>query len=273
MKITGLFHLHSNYSYDGELSLEEIISFAKRYGCQFVVLNEHSKEFSPEKYKELLTKCQELSDNNFCLVPGMEFACGDNNLHILALGLNKIIFDFEGNFEEIEKILNFIKSSNGIAILAHPYRGEALKLKENFLGKFTGIEIWNVREDGKGIPKYRNISYLKNLRKKGYSLWGFGGLDFHDLKDFGFVKTVVEINELTQDCLLKAFKEGNFYIKKGIFVIDSQGNIKCLRKYFYIICRFLYASFKNFAKLIEKLLKILKIKPPAFIYKIARKLF
>lgn len=270
MKVTGLFHFHSNYSYDGELSLGEIISFAKRYGCQFVVLNEHCKEFSQEKYKELLAKCQELSNNDFCLVPGMEFACCDNNLHILALGLNKIIFDFEDDFEEI---LNFIKSSNGIAILAHPYREKTLKLREDFLGKFTGIEIWNVREDGKGIPKYRNISYLKKLRKKGYNLWGFGGLDFHDLKDFGFVKTVVEVNELTQDCLLKAFKEGSFYIEKGIFVIDSRGNIKYLRKYFYITCRFLYASFKNFAKLIEKLLKILKIKPPAFIYKIARKLF
>lgn len=268
MKITGLFHLHSNYSYDGKLSLEEIISFAKRYGCQFVVLNEHCKKFNQEKYKELLTKCQKLSNNNFCFIPGMEFTCDNNNLHILALGLNEIIFE-----DDFEKILDFIKSSKGIAILAHPYREKALKLKEDFLDKFTGIEIWNVREDGKGIPRYRNISYLKKLRKKGYNLLGFGGLDFHDLEDFGFVKTVVKADKLTLDCLLRAFKEGSFYTKKSIFVIDSQGNVAYLGKYFYIICRFCYASFRSFAKLIEKILKLLKIKPPKFLYRIARKMF
>ncbi|MDI6785989.1 MAG: PHP domain-containing protein [bacterium] len=268
MKITGLFHIHSNYSYDGELSLKEIVLLAEKYNCKFVVLNEHINKLTQEKYKELLSYCQQLSNENFCLMPGIEFTCCNNKVHILALGIKDIIFE-----DNTKKILDFIKAQNGLAILAHPYRKEALNLIKEFMSKFEGIEVWNVREDGKGIPKYKNIKLLKELRSKGYSLLSFGGLDFHNLEDFGLVKTAIEVNSITQNNLLKAFREGNFYIKKGIFVIDSQGSIKYLGKYFYRFCRFFYASFKNFAKFIEKILKVLRIEPPAFIYKIVRKLF
>lgn len=268
MKIVGFFHFHSNYSYDGELSLEEIISFAQKHNCKFVVLNEHINNFTQEKYKELVTNCQRLSNENFCLLPGIEFACWDNKVHVLALGIKDIIFE-----DDLKKILNFVETQDGLAIIAHPHRKEALSLVRKFISKFNGIEIWNVREDGKGIPKYKNIKLLKELRNKKYDLLGFGGLDFHSLKDFGLIKTVAKIDNITKDSLLKAFKEGNFYIKKGIFTIDSQGNIRHLGRYFYIFCRFFYASFKNFAKFVEKILRILRIKPPAFIYKIARKLF
>ncbi|MBU2599866.1 hypothetical protein KJ849_04765 [bacterium] len=268
MEIAGLFHVHSVYSYDGELSLEEIIALAQKHKYRFVVLNEHPNEFSQEKYKELLANCQRLSSQDFCLLPGMEFACDNNCLHILALGLQDLTFE-----NDPVKILDFIRSQGGLAILAHPYRKEAYKLTSHLLSKFAGIEIWNAREDGKGMPKFQNIKMLRRLRREGYKLLGFGGLDLHNLKDFGLVKTIVKVKDLSAENLLKAFKEGNFYIKKGIFAVDSQGNIKYLGEYFYILSRFLYASFKNIAKLIEKLFQLLKIKPPEFMMKIARKLF
>ena len=46
MAKTGIIHIHSNLSYDGRQSLEEIALFARKRGYCFVGMTEHSDTFT-----------------------------------------------------------------------------------------------------------------------------------------------------------------------------------------------------------------------------------
>ncbi len=85
----GLIHVHSEYSYDGTLSLEELVSLCKEGEDRFVILTEHADDFYDSKMDMLVDECKKLSTKDFILIPGLEFNC--EGMHILAIGIEKFI--------------------------------------------------------------------------------------------------------------------------------------------------------------------------------------
>src|SRR4030067_306810 len=101
--LNGLFHVHSDYSYDGKLSLEKIKSVCKHYGFDFVILAEHSQSLDDKKAEEFRKKCRELSDGDVVLIPSVEYSC-EGGMHIVGLGVSEIISEMK---KKDENLLSF----------------------------------------------------------------------------------------------------------------------------------------------------------------------
>ncbi|HNR13570.1 MAG TPA: PHP domain-containing protein, partial [Thermodesulfobacteriota bacterium] len=88
--VTGLLHIHTTYSYDGRITLDDISSIARSKGHGFLLLTEHSDDFSPRKMEALREHSQRLSDKDFVIIPGLEVNC-DLGRHLLAVGVTRYI--------------------------------------------------------------------------------------------------------------------------------------------------------------------------------------
>lgn len=69
----GVIGVHSNLS-DGENSPVKYIEEAKASGLQWLVFTEKFEDMSQEKWEELRKICEENSDNDFCALPGLDYA-------------------------------------------------------------------------------------------------------------------------------------------------------------------------------------------------------
>ena len=116
MTLKGIIHVHSNLSYDGQHSLEEIAQYAKKCGYGFVGMTEHSDTFDNDKMSDFVNECRRLSNSELLVIPGVEFTC-ENKLHLLGLGIE--------HFTDVKdpiSVARFIRAQGGLAIVSHPVR-------------------------------------------------------------------------------------------------------------------------------------------------------
>ena len=85
---SGIIHVHSTFSYDGEHTLAELASFGKKCGYSFIGMAEHSDTFDDAKMKALVEECGRLSDGEFLMIAGIEFSC-EGSLHLIGLGIRQ----------------------------------------------------------------------------------------------------------------------------------------------------------------------------------------
>ena len=88
MARSGIIHVHSTLSYDGQHTLAQLASFGRACGYSFIGMSEHSDTFDDEKMEVLVDECARLSDDRFLLIAGIEFSCEDN-LHLIGLGIKR----------------------------------------------------------------------------------------------------------------------------------------------------------------------------------------
>jgi len=69
----GITHAHSTYSFDGTMSLQEIRTLCLKAGYTFALMTEHVEGMSNDGFAAFLLECQQLSDEDFLFVPGLEF--------------------------------------------------------------------------------------------------------------------------------------------------------------------------------------------------------
>ena len=71
----GLLHFHSNFSYDGHNSIQEIAKWRKTEKIDFIILTEHDNDFDNQKFENYVNECEKHS-KNIILVPGIEYSFG-----------------------------------------------------------------------------------------------------------------------------------------------------------------------------------------------------
>ena len=71
-KFRGVAHVHSTYSFDGRLTLDELAVSFKARGIQFVLMSEHVESLDPEKLGSFISDCKQNSDESLLLIPGIE---------------------------------------------------------------------------------------------------------------------------------------------------------------------------------------------------------
>ncbi|MGD9678786.1 MAG: PHP domain-containing protein [Vulcanibacillus sp.] len=59
-------HTHSKYSFDGEMSLEEIVQVSKELGVKILSLTDHDNIYGLKKFIEIANK------ENIIAIPGVE---------------------------------------------------------------------------------------------------------------------------------------------------------------------------------------------------------
>lgn len=255
LDIKGLMHIHSSYSYDGKVALQQLVDLCRSQGYRFIALTEHAISMNEAKMKMLVSECVTLSRNDLVIIPGLEFEC-DGDIHILALGIEEYI-----PISHPKEIIHEIHKLGGVAILAHVSYYDRIPYEA--LYDLDGIEIWNVKYDGKYAPRLKNFAILKKFKERNPNIICYGGLDFHKIQEFR--KLSVSINIGTKNVngkeVLTALKEGNFYITNGLISIEPLKNQHNIR---FIIIIFVFLSdILRFGKMLgRKIFKATDTKPP-----------
>jgi len=214
MHKVGIIHVHSTFSYDGEHTLEEIASFARKRGYHFVGITEHSDTFDTVKMSEFVKKCKYLSTPDLFIIPGIEFTC-ENNIHLIGLGI-----EYFTDIKHPVTVAKFIHDNNGITILAHPSR-YSFRIPIELFNELDGIEVWNVPYDGRFVPNVSSIKFWKSIKNTNRCIIAFGGQDFHKISKHSHIKIIFDSdNELNKEQILNELKNGRFRIKNGFFQID-----------------------------------------------------
>jgi hypothetical protein len=249
-KFRGLIHIHTTYSYDGTLSIPEIVHEVKNRHFDFIFLTEHAEDFDDKKMHAFVQDCIKESDESFLIIPGLEFNI-NNEVHILGIGIENTISE-----RDPDELVRKIHENNGIAILAHivaykniPYT----PLKEVDL-----IEIWNPRYSEILAPSIKSLKILQRFRKMNTEYFASGGLDLHNLEDLVPLYMEVYSARLTRKDILESLKRGDFTTIKGLIEITPLKDPAITMTgliYLFALVQFIPALSK---KIIRKISKIVK---------------
>jgi hypothetical protein len=251
---SGNVHIHSDYS-DGSGSVDDIASYAREAGLDFIVLNDH---FS-------LYQNDEGYINGVLVLQGMEV--NDTANHYLAMDIEKTI---DKNVEYPQRVIDDVNAQNGIGIIAHPFeKGSPLfhnrrtyPWKDWSVQGFQGIEIWNFlsqwRDGVSGIIKgiylminphsafiqgpYREaLKVLDRYQQEGCRIILAGGSDAHNaLLRIGPLKFRISPYDLCFKCInMHILTEERF---SGIYLEDREKFYNAMRKG---KCWVAYDFFKN----------------------------
>ena|SRR5579862_5707866 len=175
MEVLATCHVHSNWSYDGSWSLEDLVAtFAKR-GCRILMTTEHDRGFTATRFMEYQAACAKASSDEILIVPGIEYSDAANRVHVLVWGN----VPFLGEGLPTSEMLMAAKAADGIAVLAHPSRKSAWQCFEpGWAENLLGIEVWNRKYDG-WAPSETAPPLLPVA-----NAIPFVGLDFHTQRQF-----------------------------------------------------------------------------------------
>lgn len=198
--ISAICHVHSEWSYDGKWTLAELAREFKRRGYRALMMTEHDRGFTNEKWSDYREACRAGSSGDFLLVPGIEYSDPLNLTHVLVWGAAS----FLGEKLSTSTLLQLVSQQEAVAILAHPARLEAWRSFDTTWNEvLTGIELWNRKTDGWAPSKVATAL----LRPQSITL---AGLDFHDRRQFFPLSMQFEIDgDLSEETLLMAFRSGH----------------------------------------------------------------
>lgn len=213
--IKGAVHLHTTMSHDGTLDLPELKQFFVERGFHFLCVTDHSHDVTPEQYREFVSRCDELSDEQFVFVPGIEFSCIEG-IHILGIGLKNIIAE-----DDPLTVVDYIRESSCVAILAHP-----TKKKQSFdpewVHRLNGIEIWNGGYDGKFLPQRRSILKYNEFRTNSPHLRIIFGMDLHTKNGFYDLATMINSSDFSSRGIVEALRDGRYYCRSRFLSMESR---------------------------------------------------
>lgn len=180
-------HVHTRYSYDSTITLDEIVAYSQKRGLDGVAITDHDVV---EGALKLVQKVKEL-----VVIPGVEVTTSRG--HVLALNITRPIPTELSPLETIQ----MIHEAGGIAVAAHPtvfYKG----LKGQINSNFDAVEVVNAS----AFPFFLS-TYLSRKLALRLGLPQTAGSDAHYASEIGFAYTVVDA-EPEVDELVHAIRNG-----------------------------------------------------------------
>jgi predicted metal-dependent phosphoesterase TrpH len=195
-------HVHSSWSYDAEWSLRDIAIAFRRRRYDVVLMSEHDRSFDERTWGEYQVACQEASTDGILLVPGIEYEDSDAVVHTPVWGENVPFF---GAGRPTLELLRCAQAKNAVAVLAHPWRRDAISRYQPEWGPLlNAVEIWNRKYDG--IAPSRQLRQFAS--KEGID--PFVALDFHTSRQFfPLAMTMTLAEEPSVASLVDAIREGH----------------------------------------------------------------
>jgi hypothetical protein len=168
--VKAAFHVHSEWSYDADLPLEQVAALFRRQRCDAVFMCEHDRGFSPERLRAYRAACAQASIAGPLLIPGIEYADPQDRVHVPVWGP----VPFQGEGVPTARLLAAVARHGGVSVLAHPLRRDAWEaIDPAWLSLCTGIEIWTRKWDG-WAPNPRACRWAAD-----HALLGIAALDLH----------------------------------------------------------------------------------------------
>lgn len=194
----GCIHIHSEYSFDADTPVAEIVKAAKGAGLDFIMLTDH---FRMDARKD---GWEGWKDGVLVLV-GEEISPRYN--HYLALGIEKPVIAWK-KASKPQEYIDAVNAQGGVGFIAHPDHTGAPKFgiwdypwKEWGVTGYSAVSIWDVMTDWQeklssvpaalrafafpaGVltgPKAETLRRWDELNKTG-RIAGYGEIDNHNAK-------------------------------------------------------------------------------------------
>jgi len=189
--LTCDLHVHTNYSKDGESSVEEILRRAEEAGLDAIAITDHD---TVDGAKKALT-----IPSTVLVIPGIEVSTKQG--HLLVLGVTEVI----PSGLDVVATVEIARRMGGLLILPHPYhvwRHGVARRKNAGMAVVDAVESFNSRYIvGSANKKAARIA--KRLGKPCV-----GGSDAHNARFVGFGRTYVEAGNNVPS-ILEAIRAGN----------------------------------------------------------------
>ena len=144
--IRAAAHVHSDWSYDARWPLPDLARAFARRGYDVVLMAEHDRGFDAERWAAYKMTCAAGSSDRILLVPGMEYEDADNIVHVPVWGEEA---PYLGHGRPTQEILEAARESDAVAVLAHPWRRDAVeRFDPDWVPFLAAVEIWNRHYDG-----------------------------------------------------------------------------------------------------------------------------
>jgi predicted metal-dependent phosphoesterase TrpH len=181
-------HVHTVYSPDSLITLEELVFYAKKRGLTAVAVTDHNRVEGALKMA---------GETDFLIIPGTEV--NSRNGHIVALNVREVIPRDLSAEETVERI----HAAGGIAVACHPFAMFKGSLGKHASGKFDAIETINASAS----PFKRSVRKAEEAAER-FKLPRVAGTDAHYAPAVGYAYTVVDA-ELSADAVVKAIADGH----------------------------------------------------------------
>ncbi len=184
-------HVHSAYSPDSSLRLEEIVGYLPQAGLRGFALTDHNTVAGHRELALLAARHPE-----FILVPGVEVSTLEGHLLVYGVG------ELPPIHRPVTETVAWAREHGGVPVLAHPFRlshgvGRSVAMK----AAVSAIEVVNGHNSVRANAKARNLSAD---RKLGVT----GGSDVHVALDLGRAYTDFPGSASTTRELLDALSSG-----------------------------------------------------------------
>jgi predicted metal-dependent phosphoesterase TrpH len=188
--LTCDLHVHSDYSKDGESSVEEILRKAEEEGLDAIAITDHDSVDGAKRALEI--------GSTVLVIPGIEVSTKQG--HLLVLGITEVI----PAGLDVAATVNIARRMGAITILPHPYhvwRHGVARRKKSGMHIVDAVEAFNSRYIV-GSANQKAARIAKRLGKPCV-----GGSDAHNAKFVGFGMTYVDA-EKTVPAILEAIRAG-----------------------------------------------------------------
>lgn len=214
IRVRAATHVHSQWSYDGRWPLERITKNFARLGYRVLLMTEHDRGFTADRWREYQEACHRASTPRLVVVPGMEYSDASNTVHVLVWG----DLPFLGEAQQTRELLQQVRAMGGISVLAHPSRRNAWReIDAECLQYLDGIEVWNRKSDGWTFSRD-----AKELLARG-EFMPFVGLDFHKLRQLFPMSMVLQCPDLKPGSVVDAIRHRR--VQGTVFGVDVRHHV------------------------------------------------
>lgn len=206
----GNLHLHTSAS-DGTYAAEAHIRGYREMGYDFLAVTDHHI---------VVTDFERPAGDDFLVLSGMEVDVRDayhgKNYHFVVPEAKALPPISKGMAPQ--EVLNMIRESGGMAILAHPYWSGLTLADMLAVEGYIGLEIFNTvceREIARGLSRV----HWDNLLEAGRTPLGFATDDAHCNRTYtsevfqGWI--MVKAPRLEEESILESIERGCFYSSCG----------------------------------------------------------
>lgn len=183
-------HMHERtFSGDSRMNLLEMIAEAKLVGLDGICITDHDK-MGLGRYAEIISERED-----FPVFVGVEYLACEGD--VVAFGIDHL----PEPHLPAQEFLDFVAAQSGVAIAAHPYRGNSRGFGDELyrMENLIGVEVLN----GSSTPE-ENRRAGETCRALG--LKAFGASDAHTVKEIGRYATEIPGFFTTVDELVEAIK-------------------------------------------------------------------